>query len=97
MAKGTGLVKSKARFTMLIEKYPDRADFYRVQIAKVEAEIVRLQVCRRCGRPLKNEEARANGYGKECQAQTLAEAEAHLNDGNSGTPSGTSEQSEVEG
>lgn len=86
MAKGTGLVKSKARFLMLIEKYPERAEDYRAKIAHVESEIVRLQVCRRCGRPLKTEEARAAGYGKECQAQALAETEAHLSDTNSRTP-----------
>lgn len=74
MAKGTGLVKSKARYLMLIEKFPERADFYRAQIAKVEADILRLQVCRRCGRPLINEHARAIGYGKECQSQAEAEA-----------------------
>lgn len=77
MAKGTGLVKSKARYLKMIEMYPDRAEFYRTQIEKVEADIIKLQVCRRCGRPLKNEEARKIGYGKECQSQALAEAEAY--------------------
>lgn len=77
MAKGTGLVKSKARFLKLIEAYPERADFYREKLVGIESEIVRLQVCRRCGRPLKTEEARAKGYGKECQAQALAEAQLH--------------------
>lgn len=76
MAKGTGLVKSKARYLKLIETFPEREEFYREQIRKIEADIIRLQVCRRCGRPLKTEEARAAGYGKECLAQTSAELEA---------------------
>lgn len=80
MAKGTGLVKSKARYLKLINTFPERADFYRERIAKVEEEIVFLKVCRRCGRPLKDVHAQEIGYGKECQAQALAELEAHLND-----------------
>lgn len=77
MAKGTGLIKSKKRYLKLIEVFPDRAEFYRDQIRKVEEEIIQLQVCRRCGRPLKNEQAKAVGYGKECEAQALAEMEEH--------------------
>lgn len=77
MAKGTGLVKSRERYRKLIKAFPDREAFYLEQIAKVEAEIIALQVCRRCGRPLKNEHAKEIGYGKECEAQALAELEAH--------------------
>lgn len=76
MAKGTGLVKSRDRYYKLITAFPEREAFYREQIAKVEEEIKTLGVCRRCGRPLKDEHARAIGYGKECQNKTEAEAEA---------------------
>lgn len=94
MAKGTGLVKSRDRYRKLISAFPERAEFYREQIKIVENEIVRLAVCRRCGRPLKNEEAKKLGYGKECQAQALAEAEAHLNDDtDTGAPTAASENS----
>lgn len=77
MAKGTGLVKSRERYRKLISTFPERTEFYLQQIAKVEADIVALQVCRRCGRPLKNEHAKEVGYGKECEAQALAELEEH--------------------
>lgn len=77
MAKGTGLVKSRERYHKLIELFPERTEFYLQQIAHVEKEITKLQVCRRCGRPLKNEHAKSIGYGKECEAQALAESEAH--------------------
>lgn len=93
MATGTGLIKSKARYLKLIKAFPDRADFYREQIKKVEADIIRLKVCRRCGRPLKDAHAQEIGYGKECQAQALAEMEAHLNDADTTAPDGKSEQS----
>lgn len=75
MAKGTGLVKSRDRYYKLIEAFPDRADFYREQIAKVEQQIVDLGVCKRCGRPLKDETARKIGYGKECLNKAGLEAE----------------------
>lgn len=73
MSKGTGLVKSRDRFTKLIDVFPDRADFYREKIEALNQEIVLLKVCRRCGRPLKDEHAQALGYGKECQAKQEAE------------------------
>ena len=77
MSKGTGLVKSRDRYRKLIDAFPERESFYREQIAKVEAEIVELGVCRRCGRPLKDEEARRIGYGKDCQAKSEMESK-HL-------------------
>jgi hypothetical protein len=74
MAKGTGLVKSRDRYRKLIAAFPERTEFYLAQIADVEQKIVDLGVCKRCGRPLKDENARRIGYGKECQ--TKAELEA---------------------
>ena len=76
MAKGTGLVKSRDRYNKLIKAFPEREEFYRAQIADVEAQIIEMAVCRRCGRPLKDPHARSIGYGKECQAKSEAEAEA---------------------
>lgn len=70
MAKGTALVKSKKRYQKLITVFPDREEFYLEQIATLDAEIKELGVCRRCGRPLKDEAARAVGYGKECLAKS---------------------------
>ena len=75
MSKGTGLVKSRDRYKKLIDIFPERANEYRVRIAEVEAEITRMAVCKRCGRPLKDEYARSIGYGKECQAKSEMEAE----------------------
>lgn len=77
MAKGTGLIKARERYRKLISVFPDREEFYVEQLAKVEEEIITLGICRRCGRPLKDEHARSIGYGKECEAQTLAELEAN--------------------
>ena len=74
MSKGTGLVKSRDRYKKLIEAFPDREEFYLQQIAEVEAKILDLKVCKRCGRPLKDEHARAIGYGKECQQKAEAES-----------------------
>lgn len=64
--KGTALVKSRERYKKLISVFPEREEFYLQQIADVEADIHRLGVCKRCGRPLKDEEARRIGYGKDC-------------------------------
>lgn len=75
MAKGTGLVKSRDRYKKLIDIFPERADEYRERIAEAEAKIKEMEVCKRCGRPLKDEYARSIGYGKECQAKSEMEAE----------------------
>lgn len=77
MAKGTGLVKSRDRYRKLISVFPEREEFYLGEIARVEQEIIDLGVCRRCGRPLKDEEARKIGYGKECLAKSEADLEAN--------------------
>jgi hypothetical protein len=76
MAKGTGLVKSRERYRKLISVFPEREEFYLAEIARVEAEIVAIGVCKRCGRPLKDEEARRLGYGKECLVKSQADLEA---------------------
>lgn len=73
--KGTALVKARERYKRLINTFPDRAEFYRQKISEVDEDIRKMQVCRRCGRPLKDEHAKAVGYGKECQARAEAELE----------------------
>lgn len=70
MAKGTALVKRRKNFQRLMSVFPDRIEFYNEEIAKIDLELIDLSVCRRCGRPLKDEEARKIGYGKECLAKT---------------------------
>lgn len=79
MAKGTGLVKSRERYRKLISVFPEREEFYLREIERVEQEIIDLGVCKRCGRPLKDEEARRIGYGKECRAKSEAESEVNDN------------------
>lgn len=76
MAKGTGLIKARERYKKLTTVFPERAEFYAEQLAIVEEQIISLGICRRCGRPLKNAHAMSIGYGKECEAQALAELEA---------------------
>lgn len=66
---GIALVKRRDRYRKLIGVFPDRQDFYTQQIEELDAQIHEMSVCRRCGRPLKDEEARAIGYGKECLAK----------------------------
>ena len=75
MSKGTALVKSRERYKKLIDIFPERAEEYRQRIADVENQIVEMEVCKRCGRILKDVEARKLGYGKECQAKSEMEAE----------------------
>lgn len=75
MSKGTALVKSKKRYQKLISVFPDREDFYLTKIAEVDSEIARMKVCRRCGRPLKDDHAIELGYGKECWAKTDTDME----------------------
>lgn len=70
MSKGTALVKSKKRYVKLISVFPERKEFYLEKIEEVDAEIKTMGVCRRCGRPLKDEEALELGYGKECWSKT---------------------------
>lgn len=74
MAKGTALVKSRERYKKLISVFPDRVEFYNEKLAEIEQELHALQVCRRCGRPLKDRAARERGYGDECLAKTEAES-----------------------
>lgn len=64
--KGTALVKARERYKRLIKTFPDRAEFYQQKITETEDSIRTLGVCRRCGRPLSDEVARARGYGNEC-------------------------------
>lgn len=71
--KGTALVKSRDRFKKLITVFPDRADYYREQIAELEEKILSAGVCRRCGMPLKNEKAIERGYGDECAKKALGD------------------------
>lgn len=73
MAKGTGLVKSRDRYHKMIEAFPERTEFYLERIAECEDKIAEMGVCKRCGRPLKDEHARKIGYGKECQSKSEAE------------------------
>ena len=70
MSKGTALVKSKKRYQKLISVFPEREEFYLEQIAELDQEIKRMKVCRRCGRPLKDDHAIELGYGKECWNKT---------------------------
>ncbi len=77
MAKGTGLVKARERYRKLISVFPEREEFYLAEIARVEADIAALGICKRCGRPLKDEEARRVGYGKECLAKSQGQLEAN--------------------
>lgn len=76
MAKGTALVKSRERYKKLITAFPERTEFYLQQIEEVEKQITDMAVCKRCGRPLKDEHARAIGYGKECLAKSEAAEES---------------------
>ena len=71
--KGTALVKSRDRYKKLIEHFPEREEFYLEKISEVEADIVRMGVCRRCGRPLSDEAAKERGYGNECMRKKEAE------------------------
>lgn len=73
MSKGTGLVKSRDRYRKMIAAFPERESFYLEKIAECESMIIKLCVCKRCGRPLKDPEARKIGYGKECQNKAEAE------------------------
>lgn len=70
MSKGVGLVKSRDRFHKMILAFPEREEFYLEKILECEQKIVELGVCKRCGRALKSDEARAIGYGKECLSKT---------------------------
>lgn len=75
MAKGTGLIKSRDRYIKLMDVFPERKDFYLERLAVVNEEIIRMKVCKRCGRPLKDPHTIAAGYGRECQTRTEAALE----------------------
>ena len=66
------MVKSRDRYKKLMAAFPERTEFYLEQIADMEQQIQDLGICKRCGRPLKDEQARKIGYGKECQAKSEA-------------------------
>lgn len=73
---GTSMVKARERYAKIMERFPERAEFCVQQIELMNDKIRVAGVCRRCGRPLKDDQARINGYGKECQAKAEAEAAA---------------------
>ena len=73
MAKGTALVKGKKRYKKLIGVFPEREEFYLQKIQEIDAQIKEMGVCRRCGRPLSDQDAIDAGYGKECLAKTDTE------------------------
>lgn len=70
---GTAMVKAKERYAKIMERFPERSEFCLKMIEEMDGKIKLAGVCRRCGRPLKDEEARANGYGKECAAKAAEE------------------------
>lgn len=72
--KGTAMVKARDRYVKLIAVFPERREHYESQIADLVEQIKLAKVCRRCGRPLKDEIAMELGYGKECAAKAEAEA-----------------------
>lgn len=79
MESGTGLIKKRERYRKLIPRFPDRTDFYMQKILELEQKISVSKVCRRCGRPLRDEKAMKLGYGKECAAKEEAEASESVN------------------
>lgn len=76
MSKGTALVKTRERLKKNMVLFPERAEFYAEKLRETEEQIIVMKVCRRCGRPLKDEHAMAIGYGKECLSKAEAEAAA---------------------
>lgn len=67
MAKtGPALLKRKKRYEKCVLTFPDRAEFYLAEIAKMDEELRALHACQRCGRPLKGEQSMLRGYGPEC-------------------------------
>ena len=68
------MMKRKRRFEKAILAFPDRADFYRAEIVKLEEGLHAINACRLCGRPLKGEESQRQGYGPECMKR-IAQAE----------------------
>lgn len=63
---GIAMLKRKKRFEKCVERFPDRADFYRDQIRQLEEELTKIHACIVCGRPLKGEESMKRGVGKDC-------------------------------
>lgn len=74
MAKtGPALLKRKKRFEKCVVTFPERAEFYLTEIAKLDDQLRALHACQRCGRPLKGEESMLRGYGPECARKIGAE------------------------
>lgn len=74
MAKtGPALLKRKKRYEKCVVTFPDRAEFYLAEIAKMDDELRALHACQRCGRPLKGEDSMLRGYGPECTRKIAAE------------------------
>jgi hypothetical protein len=63
---GPAMLKRKQRFEKCVERFPERADFYLKQIAELEEGLIAIHACIVCGRPLKGEESRRRGVGKDC-------------------------------
>lgn len=71
------MMKRKKRFEKCILTFPDREEFYRNEIARLDEGLRRINACLLCGRPLRGQESMANGYGPECLKRIEAQAEAN--------------------
>lgn len=69
------MMKRKRRFEKCILTFPDREEFYRTEIARLDEGLRKIKACLLCGRPLKGEESQRNGYGPECLKRIEANAE----------------------
>lgn len=72
MSVGVSLVKCRERYEKMIagNLFPERNQFYREQILRVEGTIREGGYCIRCGKPLTDDVSRARGYGRECAIRT---------------------------
>lgn len=68
------MVKARDRYVKAMKAFPDQAEMYKQRIDELNEQIIQSGVCRRCGRPLKDGDARDIGYGKDCLAKAEAAA-----------------------
>ena len=70
---GQRLARKVIKLEKLKVSFPHRAEEFDAEITKINETLASLFFCRRCGRPLKTDKAKQEGYGPECYRKSLLE------------------------
>lgn len=70
---GQRLAKRRLKFIALKAQFPHRTEEFDARIAEIDRKLADAHFCRRCGRVLRTDKAKHEGYGPECLRKSLSE------------------------